>query len=245
MQLKYSTALLLATIDAEQSAQAHQDHDRVQPHRHNNLREGHLQRRLGTFDSNGVGNDGTPPGLDNNPGHCKEGDPEFIVGGVTYECEEEFNEMGGQCRTQDLTEEEKAQAREDFEKWKKEKSNNGNGTKRDGSRKLAEGCGDCVDWDNQVITIPTWFHVIHDGNKGKEFTYGENEHYINNQIKVMNDAFRGRGRNSTYSPYPGRSYDPYDEADIDTKIQFCLQGTTATGEFIIHFDIDNFYLFSL
>ena len=56
---------------------------------HNHLR----YRNLGV----GNGNPFSPPGL------CKDGDETYTVGGVTYECEADFNEKGGQCRTANQT----------------------------------------------------------------------------------------------------------------------------------------------
>ena len=37
------------------------------------------------------------------PGQCKDGVEAYTVGGVTYECEADFNEKGGQCRTANQT----------------------------------------------------------------------------------------------------------------------------------------------
>ena len=79
-----------------------------------------------------------------------------------------------------------------------------------------------------VITIPTYFHIVHSGKTGKQFTYASNPSYIRKQLKVLNLGFRGE-ESKFYEPYPGgRSYDRYDVSDSNTKIQFCLAGTTAT-----------------
>jgi len=90
------------------------------------------------------------------------------------------------------------------------------------------GCGgDCVDWSTTIITVPTYIHVIHSGTTGKQFTYTSNPAYIRNQIKALNSGFRGEV-NTAFTPYPSRSYPRYTVSDADSKIRFCLAGTTAT-----------------
>ena len=112
-------------------------------------------------------------------------------------------------------------------KEKKEKKVNGDDQGRESWRRRLGGCGDCVDWTTTTITIPTYIHVIHSGTMGKNFTYASNPSYIQNQIKVLNIGFRG-DVNTAYAPFASRSYPRYDVKDANTKIQFCLAGTTAT-----------------
>ena len=219
MLLRFSNFVTLSLILAEHMANAHGDHDHDHEHHHGHSHVHHdAPRRLGIF-----GNPSNRP--------CKDGEETFVVGGVTYECREDFNEKGGQCRSPDRTPEEKAKAKNDFKAWKEEKSKK---VKRQGGeRRLAEGCGDCVDWDTQVITIPTYFHVIHSGTTGRKYTYegysDSNPDYIQNQVKALNLGFRG-----DVSEFPpnknGRSYDRFDINAADTKIQFCLMGTTASND---------------
>lgn len=187
-------------------------------------------RRLGLFSSSSA-TDATTSSV--NP--CLAGDKSYTIGGVKYKCEKEFQQMGGNCRTPDQTKEKKAKSDEDFKLWEEIKANKGQKKKNDDARhRNLGGCGSCVDWDTQVITVPTYFHVIHSGTTGRQFTYDgydeSNPAYIQNQIKVMNKGFRGEGQNSGYPLNgnilsKGRSTTPYAS---DTKIQFCLLGTTAT-----------------
>ena len=70
------------------------------------------------------------------PGKCKDGDESFTVGGVTYECQNDFNERGGQCKTAKQTEEQKIKFDKDFAQWMKAK----NERKENKGRQL-DGCG--------------------------------------------------------------------------------------------------------
>lgn len=87
--------------------------------------------------------------------------------------------------------------------------------------------------------------VIHDGTNGAQYTCGydgetgefsnplndSNCDYVKDSIIAMNDGFRGRV-GSLHSGSDGtRGYTRYPQEDNDTQIQFCLQGTTASGEF--------------
>lgn len=142
----------------------HEDHHHHHHHHdHGNHRHG-LRRNLA-------------PGQNKNlftpPGKCKDGDETFTVGGVTYECQADFNEKGGQCRTAPQTEEQKIKFDKDFAQWKKDKKEQKEGNKNKNGRQL-DGCGSSgcagINWETDVITIPTWFHVIHDGATGRKFT---------------------------------------------------------------------------
>eukprot|EP00970_Alexandrium_tamarense_P009040 scaffold1784_cov196-Alexandrium_tamarense.AAC.1 len=143
-------------------------------------------RRLGLFSSSSA-TDATTSSVNT----CLAGDKPYTIGGVKYKCEKEFQQMGGNCRTPDQTPEKKAKSDEDFKLWEEIKANKGQKKKNDDARhRNLGGCGSCVDWDTQVITVPTYFHIIHSGTTGRQFTYdgyGEsNPAYIQNQIKVMN-----------------------------------------------------------
>jgi len=204
--------LLMANLAYGHDRHHHGDHR----HHHDEF-ESNNTRRLGLFDG--------PV--------CQDGDPTYTVGHVTYQCVFDFEERGGNCRSPDRTTDEKIVDDEDFEFWKEVKKG-----KKGKSRKLTRtgrnlgGCGvDCVDWDRTIITVPTVFHVIHDGKDGEKYAYAENPRYIEDQIKVMNLAFRGKEgmfpkyyRNDSERSYPG-----YKEEDSDTRIQFCLQETTQTN----------------
>jgi hypothetical protein len=160
---------------------------------------------------------------------CKDGEPVFTVGNVTYECLSDFHQKGGVCGTRQMSPDQKVKADEQYHAWKetkdKEKNHQGN-DQGVWSRRLG-GCGDCVDWSTTIITVPTYFHVIHSGTTGKQYTYASNPAYIQNQIKAINFGFRGLV-NPAFTPYPSRSYPRYTAMDSDSKIQFCLAGTTAT-----------------
>jgi hypothetical protein len=134
---------------------------------------------------------------------CNDDDPVFTIGGTTYACVAAFHQKGGRCGTPDMTPEQLAKIDEAFLAWDE----------------MEEGAR--VDWSTSVITIPTYFHVIHSGNDGRQFTYASNPAYIKNQIKIMNNDFRGD--DSFYAPNPnGRSYNRFNVADANAKIQFCL-----------------------
>ena len=102
------------------------DHEDHHHHHHHNHRHG-LRRNLVSGQN---GNLFTPPGK------CKDGDESFTVGGVTYECQDDFNEKGGQCRTAPQTEEQKIKFDKDFAQWKKAKKEQ----KGKKGRQL-DGCG--------------------------------------------------------------------------------------------------------
>ncbi len=123
----------------------------------------------------------------------------------------------------------KAKADEHFLEWKIFKDKLTWHDHRDqGEGRRLGGCGgDCVDWSTTTITVPTYIHVIHSGTTGKQFTYTSNPAYIRNQIKALNSGFRGEV-NTAFTPYPSRSYPRYTVLDADSKIRFCLAGTTAT-----------------
>ena len=70
------------------------------------------------------------------PGKCKDGDESFIVGGVTYECRDDFNERGGQCKTAKQTEEQKIKFDKDFAQWMKAKNE-----KKENKGRQLNGCG--------------------------------------------------------------------------------------------------------
>jgi len=162
---------------------------------------------------------------------CKDGEPAFTVGNVTYACLSDFHQKGGVCGTRPMPPDQKVKADEQYQAWK-EKKKEKKEKKHQGddwgvwTRRLG-GCGDCVDWSTTIITIPTYFHVIHSGTTGKQYTYASNPAYIQNQIKAINFGFRGLV-NPAFTPYPSRSYPRYTTMDSDSKIQFCLAGTTAT-----------------
>jgi hypothetical protein len=180
------------------------------------------------------------------PGQCKDGGEAFTIGGVTYECEADFNQKGGKCKSKDRSEEEKVKARQDFLRWKEEKAKQKDKSpKKAGSNRKLEGCAEhlsCVDWDTDIITVPTYFHVIHDGDKGRKFRFDVNSNYIINQIKALNRGYGGIPTNYPLNPNidsVGRNNDHYPTADIDTKIKFCLKGTTATDNEDWYYDRDS------
>lgn len=162
---------------------------------------------------------------------CKDGEPAFTVGNVTYACLSDFHQKGGVCGTRPMSPDQKVKADEQYQAWKekkkekKEKKHQGD-DRGVWTRRLG-GCVDCVDWSATIITVPTYFHVIHSGTTGKQYTYASNPAYIQNQIKAINFGFRGLV-NPAFTPYPSRSYPRYTTMDSDSKIQFCLAGTTAT-----------------
>ena len=59
---------------------------------------------------------------------------------MTYECQADFNEKGGQCRTAPQTEEQKIKFDKDFAQWKKDKNEQKEGNKNKNGRQL-DGCG--------------------------------------------------------------------------------------------------------
>jgi len=127
------------------------------------------------------------------------------------------------CGTPAMTKEERVKAANDFQEWATMKAS----LKADGTTGAAASV---LDWSTPgtVVTIPTYFHVIHNGTTGKQFTYASDPAYIQNQIKALNVGYRGE--ESMYPSHPnGRSYDRYSVSSADTKIQFCLAGPpTAT-----------------
>ena len=185
-----------------------------------NQKQGNL-RRLGIFDNISDLLSSNRP--------CKDGEPTFTVGNVTYACLSEFQQKGGVCATSAMSTEERAISDEHFLEWEYFKNNMGwlGGEEGDRTRRSLGGCLDCVNWDTTTITIPTYFHVIHSGDTGKKFTYKSNPAYIQNQIKALNVGFRGEV-NTAFTPFASRAYPRYDVKDTQTKIQFCLMGTTAT-----------------
>lgn len=188
-------------------------------HHHHRHEEEHTQslRNLNLFSGGGPAN-----------GHCKDGEPSFTVGGVTYECKADFNAKGGNCRTPDPTAEEMVKAKADFDWWKEQKTNKGKGNTRGaGSGRRLGGCtgADCAGFDSgKVITIPTHFHVFHSSNDGIRYTCegsydagfvagaggAGNCKYVQDQIKAINKGFRGV------------AVDGFGQYHADTKIQFCL-----------------------
>ena len=131
------------------------------------------------------------------------------------------------CGTPVMTLEEQVKDANDFQAWMTMKAS----LQADGTAGAAAANVLAVDWSTPgtVITIPTYVHVIHNGTLGEQFTYASNPSYIQNQIKVLNVGFRGE--EGMYLPNPnGRSYDRYSVSNADTKIQFCLAGTTATDK---------------
>ncbi|KAL3770176.1 hypothetical protein ACHAW5_009271 [Stephanodiscus triporus] len=156
----------------------------------------------------------------------------FTVGGVSYKSREDFFQSGGRCLTPRRTSEEEDEANNDFKAWKEAKETRKEGgiyADRVGGRRLV-GCGDndCVDWNKQVITVPVQFHVIHDGETGRQYTYESNRTYIERSIKALNFGFQGID-NTEFTPFPNRSYSRYNATEADSKIRFCLAGTTATN----------------
>ncbi|KAL7436052.1 hypothetical protein ACHAXH_004239 [Discostella pseudostelligera] len=125
-----------------------------------------------------------------------------------------------------LSPDQKVKADANFLAWKAKKEKKHNGDEQgEWSRRLG-GCGDCVNWDTTMITIPTYIHVIHSGTTGKQYTYASNPAYIQNQIKVLNIGFRG-DVSTAFTPFASRSYPRYEVPDTNANIQFCLAGTTA------------------
>ena len=183
-------------------------HDGVRTHDQDDDKHGNL-RNLDIFDdaTNEISYSNTP---------CNDGDPPFTIGGTTYACIADFHHKGGRCGTPDMTSEQQALANQDFLTWAEMEED-------------IELLSDRIDWNKAVITIPTYVHVIHDGDIGRQFTYASNPGYIKNQIKIMNNDFRGD--DSIFLPNSnGRSYERYTLTDANAKIQFCLAGTTATDK---------------
>lgn len=130
--------------------------------------------------------------------------------------------LGGRrtCGTPSMSLAEQIKADEDFQAWQSMKAN--------GTYVGLQASSSQVDWSTTIVTIPTYFHVIHSGTEGQQFTYAANPAYIQDQIKTTNIGFGGE-ENTAFPPNPsGRSYDRYSVTNTDTKIQFCLMGTTAT-----------------
>jgi hypothetical protein len=119
-----------------------------------------------------------------NTSTCKDGEPPFTVGQVTFKCLSDFHQSGKVCGTPAMSEEEQVKAAKDFQAWTTMKASLLDGSIGAAASVLA------VDWST-VITIPTYFHVIHSGTSGKQFTYASNPAYIRNQIKALNIGYRG------------------------------------------------------
>lgn len=194
---------LLRTVDAHSGKHDHDDHN-------NNPNLRGIVDDLTTMNSK-----------NSNTTSCKDGEPPFTVGQVTFKCLSDFHQSGKMCGTPAMSEEEQVKAAKDFQAWTTMKASLLDGSIGAAASVLA------VDWST-VITIPTYFHVIHSGTSGKQFTYASNPSYIRNQIKALNVGYRGEL--SAYPPYPGRSYNRYSVSTANTKIQFCLAGTTATDK---------------
>lgn len=211
---------VVRTTDAHNDGGKH-DHDhRLHQHDHKGRDD---DRQLG------IGDDFTTLIASNSSksrGPCKDGEPSFTVGQVTFQCLADFHQNGQMCGTPIMSPEEEAKAVEDFQAWKMMKANY---IMQLEAGVAIAGSVMAIDWSNPstVITIPTYFHMIHSGNSGKQFTYASNPSYIQNQIKALNIGFQGE--NSAYSPSPnGRSYERYSITNADARIRFCLAGTTAT-----------------
>lgn len=82
-----------------------------------------------------------------------------------------------------------------------------------------------------MITIPTYFHISHDGATGRKYTCdwnlkGQNPYadsdckYIQDSILVMNQGFRGLS-NTLFDQHPSAP-----AFGLDTGIQFCIADTT-------------------
>jgi hypothetical protein len=218
--MKFHHALSLILFHHASAHRGHHHHHHGHDdHNHDHTDSNNLRRNLNVFDS--------PPGAAK--GHCKGGEPTFTIGGVTYDCEADFNAKGGQCHTPDQTPEQAAVARADFEMWKEmKKGGNGKG-KGGGTRgRRLSGCTgvDCAGFDaGKIITIPVHFHIFHDGTTGLKYTCtgsydtgfqdgAGNCKYIQDQIKQVNKGFGGIPVDNG-----GNGYGQYHE---DTQFQFCL-----------------------
>ena len=198
--------------------------DSIHSNTNNDTKKHGNLRRLGIFDNISELLSSNRP--------CKDGEPTFTVGNVTYACRSDFQLKGGVCATSEMSSEERIKANEHFLEWKSIKDKGGwlGRTSEQGAgaeRRRLGGCGDCVDWSTTTITVPTYFHVIHSGETGKKYTYASNPAYIQNQVKSMNIGFRGEV-NTAFTPFASRSYPRYNVKDARTNIQFCLMGTSAT-----------------
>lgn len=207
------TILIILFRHASAHGGHHHGHD---DHDHNHGGNPNLRRNLNDFDS--------PPGAAN--GHCKRGEPTFAIGGVTYDCEADFNAKGGQCHTPDQTPEQAAVAAADFKLWKETKKGGSKGKgKGSGTRgRRLSGCtgDDCAGFDaGKIVTIPVHFHIFHNRNDGIEYTCtGSYEtgfqdgagdcNYIQDQIRQINKGFRGI------------AVDGHGAYHEDTQFQFCL-----------------------
>ena len=125
---------ILSLIVLSNYAQAHGDHhddddDHHHDH-HNHHHHGSLRRNL---------NNGNPFSNPGASGQCTESDASYVVGGVTYECQSDFNEKGGQCRTPDKTPEQRAEFDKAFQEWKESKGKGKGGP--NGRKLLEDGCG--------------------------------------------------------------------------------------------------------
>jgi len=235
----------------QQLAQAHGNHGHHHHHHDDEPKQHDHHSSLRSLENIFSNSKPKPPSLP--PGQCKDGDPTFTLGGKTYQCENKFRASGGACRTLERPPEEEAIDLAKFKWWKeqkeKQKGNNGkgrgNGKNKAKNRRLG-GCADtadCVDWDAQIITVPTYFHIIHDDNLGRKYTCDFDPDsaayskpfsdsscaYIKEQMKVLNDGFRGR-ESAFEENGEGRSYPRYSDTESDTRIQFCLSGTTVTND---------------
>ena len=163
----------------------------------------------------------------------------FTAGGVVHESREDFFREGGKCQSPQRTPEEEARVNDDFKSWKEKKDNpKMGGLNAELERRQLSGCDDCVHWTEQIITVPVHFHVIHDDNTGISYTYDSYRSYIERSIKALNFGFQGI-TNPEFPPFsspnlfdvlePSRSFGRYNTTEADSKIRFCLAGTTATN----------------
>ena len=61
---------------------------------------------------------------------------------MTYECQDDFNEKGAQCRTAPQTEEQKIKFGKDFAQWKKAKNEQKRNNEQKGKKgRQLDGCG--------------------------------------------------------------------------------------------------------
>ncbi|KAL3781318.1 hypothetical protein ACHAW5_007172 [Stephanodiscus triporus] len=153
-----------------------------------------------------------------------------INGGLSDDPRDESFQKGRRCHTEKQTPEERDKKNGYFKAWKKKKkakAKKGDFGYQLEERRLFGGCFDCVDWSETVITVPVYFHVVHDGDTGKQYTYEVDSSFIERSITALNYGFQGLP-NTEFIPYPSRSYSRYNVTEADSKIRFCLAGTTTT-----------------